>query len=156
MPSILVKMQNLYPKGMLLKCEAIAPNRSGVIWIFFCFVIDQQIFGLNFIHFLKHISNKRLAMVFIYLIHQLWILRTKNRNFNYWDNLFHLKNCSDSAWILWLYGSKWSVCARMEGFKNDVTFWESVLEGTGCFHLRKFSIWLSIDVPELKLLSKGK
>lgn len=156
MPSILVKMQNLYPKGMLLKFEAIAPNCFGVIWIFFGFVIAKQIFGWNFVHFLKNISNKRLRMVFVYFIHQLWVLRTKNRNFNYRDNLFQLKNCSDFAWTLWLYGSKWSVCATIEGFKSDVTFWESVLEGTGCFHLRKFSIWLSIDVLELKLLGKGK
>ena len=39
--------------------------------MFFGFFIAQQIFGRNFIHFLKNISNKRLRMVFVYFIHQL-------------------------------------------------------------------------------------
>ena len=62
------QMKAICPKCKLVTLEAITQNGSGVILISFGFGIAQQITVHYFIHYLKHLSNKRFLGYGFYII----------------------------------------------------------------------------------------
>ena len=68
MHSISPQVKALSPKGMLVTLEAITQNGSGVTLISFGFGITQQITVQYFIHYLKHLLNKRFLGHGFYII----------------------------------------------------------------------------------------